>query len=59
MARTDEKVNIGMLRVPTPSSIQSMIQETLSDLRDLKPSRETSLVATKLEEALMWAGKIR
>ncbi|MGO2150873.1 MAG: Acb2/Tad1 domain-containing protein [Microbacterium gubbeenense] len=38
--------------------IQKLVAHTAMQLEDrTKPSREQSLALTKLEEALMWAGK--
>lgn len=38
--------------------IVSYIQNAIEEAKQLPPGRETSLVITKLEEALLWYGAI-
>lgn len=42
----------------TPNMIQDEITVLLLKLRENKPSRELSLVITKLQEAKLWATQI-
>ena len=41
------------------TELEAAIEDALDVARQNEPSRENSLVITKLEEALMWATKVR
>ena len=39
--------------------IKNTLRDLLAASKQLPPSRETSLMSTKIEEALLWAGQIK
>ena len=42
--------------IPAIKQLRKDIDETIQRVRELDPCRETSLVITKLQEAVMWLG---
>lgn len=46
-------------KVTTEQDVFNSLRVVFFGLQDLKPSRELSLVKTKLEEAMMWLNKDR
>lgn len=41
-----------------PTSMRCVIQEMIEDLRKSKPTRESSLAVTKLQEAFFWLDEV-
>ena len=42
--------------VPAIKQLRKDIDNTIQQVRELEPCRETSIVITKLQEAVMWLG---
>lgn len=45
-----------MLEVPAIKQLRKDVDEVIQRVKELEPCRETSIVITKLQEAVMWLG---